>query len=291
MNKLKKGFYTALGTPLDKNGNIIKESLVKEIEQQIAADASGLLLMGSMGAQAGIKNSAYVDAVKIASEAVKGRVPLFVGVMDNSIARVCDRIDAIKDFNFDAVVCTTPYYETAENDGENLTFFKAVADHSPKPLFLYDLAVVTKQKINYAMVCELAKHKNIVGIKSGDIVLGRLITNNLPDFEFLFSGLDIFDVALSYGIDKVLDGMLSATPKTTSKFIHAAWDGNKEECKKNLDKIVGLRDLYCAHGIFNAFTHSMNLIGCEGMFGFDWETFSDDGKAEVTKMMKEMGEI
>ena len=35
MDKLKKGFYTALGTPLDKDGNVIAESLVKEINMQI----------------------------------------------------------------------------------------------------------------------------------------------------------------------------------------------------------------------------------------------------------------
>ena len=37
MNKLKNGFYTALGTPLDKDGNLVKESLKKHIIGQIDA--------------------------------------------------------------------------------------------------------------------------------------------------------------------------------------------------------------------------------------------------------------
>ena len=52
MARLKDGFYTALGTPLDKDGNLVKESLTKHIKQQMEAGASGLLLMGSMGIEA-----------------------------------------------------------------------------------------------------------------------------------------------------------------------------------------------------------------------------------------------
>ena len=88
MEKLKKGYYTALGTPLLKDGSIDKESLEKEINMQIDSGASGLLLMGSMGMEASVPDSAYAEAVYAASAAVGGRVPLFVGAMDNSAQRV-----------------------------------------------------------------------------------------------------------------------------------------------------------------------------------------------------------
>lgn len=42
-------FDTAPGTPLDKNGNLVADSLKTHIRQQIDAGASDLLLMGSMG--------------------------------------------------------------------------------------------------------------------------------------------------------------------------------------------------------------------------------------------------
>ncbi len=295
MEKLKKGFYTALGTPLDENGNIIADALVKEINMQIEAGASGLLLMGSMGIQASVKTSAYVESVKIAVDAVSGRVPLFVGAMDNSIERVKDRIDMIKDYNFDAFVLTTPFYAVAP-DAANANFFEKVADYSPKPIFLYDLAVVTKQKITYPMVQRLAKHPNILGVKSGDIVLARQVQLNLPDFEFLFSNIDIFDVAMSYGIDKVLDGMFCSTPKNTEKFIKAAWDGNKADCAKHLDNILKLRDFYLCQpgsGLLSVFTHSMNLLGMDGIFAYDYnhQPVSTEVAENTKKMMQEIGEL
>ena len=293
MEKLKKGFYTALGTPLDRNGNIVADSLVKEINMQIEAGASGLLLMGSMGIEASIKNSAYKEAVKVAADAVAGRVPLFVGAMDNSIERVKDRIDMIKEYSFDAVVLTTPFYSVSP-DAENANFFEKVADYSPKPVFLYDLAVVTKQKITYPMVQRLAKHPNIKGIKSGDIVLARQVKNNLPDFEFLFSNIDIFDVAMSYGIDKVLDGMFSSTPKNSKKFIEAAWSGDMTNSAKYLDNILKLRDFWIVNGpLMFAFTQAMNLLGMDGIYCNDYTYVAENPelKAAVEGCMKKIGEL
>ncbi len=294
MEKLKKGFYTAMGTPLDNNGDIIADSLVKEINMQIEAGASGLLLMGSMGIEASVKNSAYKEAVRIAADAVAGRVPLFVGAMDNSIERVKDRIDMIKDYNFDAVVLTTPFYSVAP-DSDNANFFEKIADYSPKPVFLYDLAVVTKQKITYPMVQRLSKHPNIKGIKSGDIVLARQVKNNLPDFEFLFSNIDIFDVAMSYGIDKVLDGMFSSTPKNSKKFIEAAWSGDMASCGKYLDNILAFRDFYLTQKgtLLATYTESMNLLGMDGIFAFDYTFYGSDAerKANIEAFMKEIGEL
>lgn len=293
MEKLKKGFYTALGTPLDKNGDLIAASLEKEINMQIKAGASGLLLMGSMGIEVTVKNTAYKEAVKVAADAVAGRVPLFVGAMDNSVERVKERIDMIKDYSFDGVVLTTPFYGTAPDD-QLIRFFERIADYSPKPVFLYDLPVATNQKITYPMLEKLAKHPNIAGIKSGDIVLARQVKLNMPDFEFLFSNIDVFDVALSYGIDKVLDGMFSATPNNANKFINAAWDGNMTECSKYLNNILKLRDFWIINGpLMFAFTQSMNLLGMDGIFCNDYTYVGEDAanKAAVENCMKEIGEL
>ena len=73
--KLKNGFYTALGTPLGENGGVVAESLKKHVEQQIAAGASGMLLMGSMGIEAFVTNSEYKEIVRIAAETNNAEFP------------------------------------------------------------------------------------------------------------------------------------------------------------------------------------------------------------------------
>ena len=291
MEKLKKGAYTALGTPLDENGELCADSLKKEINMQIDAGVSGVLLMGSMGIQPAVPDKAYSEAAKAASNAVAGRIPLFIGTMDNSVARVLDRIEAIKDCEYTAAVVTTPFYFVS---GENVivNFFEKIADKSPKPIFLYDLPGVTKIKITYSMLQRLAKHKNIKGIKSGDIVLGRLVKRNIPDFEFLFSNIDAFDTAVSYGLGKVLDGMFSATPVNTKSFIKGINDGNAEDIGKYLDNILYLRDTYLKYGVMPSYTVSMNKLGFSGHFEPDYMgTVSDSEAAEIIKVMKNIGEL
>ena len=158
--KLEKGFYTALGTPLTESGELVAESLTKHIEQQIAAGASGLLLMGSMGIEAFIKNSAYAEIVKTGVAANAGRLPLFVGVMDNSVAKVMEKIEMIGKADITGVVLTTPFYSMLNFD-QLVNWFTIIADRSPYPVYLYDLAVVTKIKITLPLIDKLINHTNI----------------------------------------------------------------------------------------------------------------------------------
>ena len=88
---MKTGFVPALGTPIDENGNLVVDSYKKQIETMIAQGAAAILSMGSMGQQAFLRNEVCAETAKVAVEAVKGRVPVYVGCMDNSISRAASR--------------------------------------------------------------------------------------------------------------------------------------------------------------------------------------------------------
>ena len=287
-----RGFYPALGTPLDKDGNLIAESYKKQIDLMINANARGVLCMGSMGAEAALTTATYRKTAEVASEAVNKRVPLLIGAMDNSVFRVKERIDALKGIDYDGIVLTTPFYQM-EGFKNLVNFFTEIADYSEKPIYLYDLPGVTKIKITFDLVKELAKHPNIKGIKSGDAVLGRLVKLNLPNFNFFFSNLDIFDMGIAYGVDKVLDGMFTCMPKTSKAFTDAIESGNKEKITEELTKIINLRDLFAKNGIWAGYTIAMNLIGCEGIYGqgYKKETPLDGEYEEVKAFMEKIGEI
>ena len=294
MNKLKKGFYTALGTPLDENGNLVETSLRKHISQQIEAGASGLLVMGSMGIETAIKLSAYKDIVRVAVEEVGGRVPLFVGAMDTSIVKVMEKIDAMGGAKIDGVVLTTPFYG-APNDAAAINWFKTIADKSPYPIYIYDLAVTVKYKMTFPVMSELIKHDNIKGIKTADWELIQKIGREYPEknFECLYSGLDSFDYANMMGIDKNLDGMFACTPKNGRKMYDLINAGDFEGARKCLDNILYLRDVMAnSPALLVCFTHCMNLLGCEGNFHQDYSPVVSDEILKATeKALREIGEI
>lgn len=300
MTILPEGFYTALGTPLDEEGRVLPESLAEQTRMQIRAGAAGFLVLGSMGIQAYVRQdqgpravAAVAGAIAASGLAEGDRPALLAGAMDNSIRRVLQRIEAMAELPLAGIVLTTPYYGLC-SEQDLFSFFTAIADRSPLPIYLYDLPGVTKIKITFSLVRHVADHPNIRGIKSGDPVLARSICRDKTIRERfcpVFSGLDIFDMAVAYGITRFLDGMFACAPETARKTFEYLRAGKIAEGGDCLDRILRLRDVMFTFGIFPAFTVAMNLLGLPGRYGPDYE---NDAPAEATDVlrgiMNEMGE-
>ena len=291
---LRNGFYTALGTPLTEDGRIIESALVKHIEQQIKAGASGLLLMGSMGIEASVRECEYGKIVSAALEAVDGRLPLFVGAMDNSIARVMDKIAMIGEGKqIEGIVLTVPFY-SKPSDEDAINWFLSIADRSPYPVYLYDLAVVTKYKITMPVISAIINHPNIKGIKTADWEMIKAIERKYPDAEFacLYSGLDSFDYANAIGITKNLDGMFCCTPANARKMYDCVERGDLIGARAHLDNILLLRDTMIKYGLMRCFTVCMNLLGVEGDFSQDYRAPMKPGAEEAMRTtMEQIGEL
>lgn len=289
---MKIGFYPALGTPLDDMGNIVASSMTKHVQEQVEAGASGVLVLGSMGIQAYIKQSETVNVARITVEAANHACPVFVGVMDNSIKRVIERINALKGLSIQGVVATTPYYNVL-NQTEIVRFFEGIANHSPFPVYMYDLAVVTKSKIEVDTAIKLLQHKNIVGIKTGDLVMVRLLHQHLKQHhqvaDVLYSGLDTFDIAAQSGFGTLLDGMFSCTASISSRFVKSLRVGEFDVASQHLNDILRLRNLFVQVGVFSGFSHAMNLLGYEGNFAPDYsKAINDVQKESIKNLMKEI---
>ncbi len=270
---MKPGFVPALGTPLTAEGELCTNSFKTQIEQQITAGAVGLLCMGSMGQQAFIREDVYPLVAKAAVEAAAGRVPVFVGAMDISIARAKARMAKMEDLDIAAFVFTSPFYSKCNRE-QMMSYFRAVAAATKHGIMLYDLPGVTQAKITYDMVLELLQTvPNFVGIKSADTQMFRKLKLNpdVPkDFITVYSGLDTFDVSYGWGINHCLDGMLSCTPYNTKMLFEALNKGDRETAAVHMNNIVGLRDFFAEHKLWPSFTAAMNLLGCEGKFSPDY---------------------
>ena len=291
---LNNGFYTALGTPLTEEGRVIEKTLSDHIEQQIEIGASGLLLMGSMGKEAYIMNSEYGKVVEIATRTVDGRVPLYVGAMDNSIARIMEKINMIgPGKKIDGIVLTVPFYAIPK-DTDVIYFYNSVADRSPYPIYLYDLPGVTQYRISMKIIDAIINHPNVKGLKSANWELIKAIGIKYPDVDFqcLYSGLDSFDHVSLLGINKHLDGMFSCTPKNGKAMYECLNRGDLKGARVHLDNILLLRDTMIANNLNRCFTITMNLLGFEGNFHADSSApVGDNVKDIIRDVMKKIGEI
>ncbi len=293
-NEMKNGFYPALGTPADDNGKLIEASFSRGIELMLDAGAAGVLCLGSMGNMAGIRNSEYSKTASACVKTVAGKVPVMVGVMDCSINRVLDRIEALKDISIEGVVTTSPFYSKL-NAGEISYFYSILAKKSKYPVFIYDLPSVTQAPITKDILIPLMKIGNIKGIKTANInLILDLIRNNevRNDFSIFYSGLDSFDAAIKSGIKKNLDGMFTCTPYNSKMMYKNFENGESVKISEHLNNILTLRNIMLKEDIFPAYSYAMELLGCQGNFHPDFNTsVSAELKDEVLNYMKAIKEI
>jgi 4-hydroxy-tetrahydrodipicolinate synthase len=290
---LKEGFYCALGTPLDNEGNVLGDSLQAHIESQIDAGASGLLLMGTMGMLGCVRDSQYEAVVKAAVSAVKGRVPLMVGAADNSIARIRDRIAVLN--RYDVKVVVTPPYYFAQTRNTALTCLKAAAAAAKGEVYLYDHPYTARYKLTCADVIELARIPNMMGIKTGDAVLIKALIDSTElkkDFTPIFSNSDLFAMGWLYGVRHILDGIFGCFPRTIKSVGAAFAAGDIEKARGLLNDMMAARDKMIARGIWPTFSCAMNLLGFPGNFAPDYEGVVDKAGAEaVEQILRDMGEL
>ena len=74
---MKNGFYTALGTPLDSQDNLCAKSFAKQVEDQVTAGASGVLVMGSMGMGPYVRDSEFAKVAKVGLRSGERRMRCF----------------------------------------------------------------------------------------------------------------------------------------------------------------------------------------------------------------------
>ena len=289
---MKEGLCNALGTPIDASGSFAPAGFVRQIEDQIAHGASGLLVMASMGVEPCIRDKDFRAVAQSAADANKGRSALFVGAMDNSISRVIDRIDSLEGLAIDGVVITAPFYFVLSQH-DLMHFFRRIADRSPLPIYLYDLPTVVKHKITIEMTFDLAAHENIKGIKTADLSLCRFLRSDARtagEFEVFYSGLDMLDAAHTFGLHKGMDGMFSMMPGTISEFYKSAFAGDIFTATKHLDLILNARAFLLKIGIWAGFSYCMNLLGYRGHFKPDYVLpLSKSQQAQVKEFMQANG--
>jgi 4-hydroxy-tetrahydrodipicolinate synthase len=284
-----KGFYTALGTPLDAGGDFIAPSFRRQVEDQLAADAAGFLALGSMGNQPGVKNRDVPAIARACCDSVQGRCPVLVGVMDNSIARVMERIDSLTGVGIDGVVATTPFFYPLTQP-DVVGFFEIIAKRSPFPVFLYDLPAVTGTVLARGTIESLIRKAAIRGIKTGTLATARTLLNSQAHdgtFDVIFSGLDVFDVAYHWGLHRNLDGMFTMTARAAQAMYRQLDLGDTAAARESLDTIVGLRDLLARVGGSAGFSTAMNLLGYSGSFAHDYcAPLSTQQQAQVRNYMQ-----
>ena len=259
-------FITAIGTPLTEDESLHEEGLRIELEDQWNHEMDGLLVAGTMGAMQLLTDETYRALIQQAVEVTAGRGEVLVGAGDAGFARTRDRIRFLNEQKIDGVAVLSPFFWKFGQE-QLIAYFRALADESKFPVYLYDLPQLIDTRIELETVLELAKHPNIAGAKiSGSFDWARKILDHTPaDFRVVIAQPDLLDIALHHGAPEHLDGMWAIAPGWVKSIGQCAMNDEWEKAAEYQRDLTRLRDLLAKFG-FDAFSTMMNARGIPGRF-------------------------
>jgi 4-hydroxy-tetrahydrodipicolinate synthase len=194
-----KGVLPAIITPFQENSrrDLDIGGLRANIEYLLSEGVHGIVPCGSTGESATLTFEEHEIVIGETIDTVNGRVPVLAGTGSNNTAEAIRFTTAAKDLGADGVLVISPYYNKPNRSGL-VKHYESLANLDI-PVVMYNVPGRTGQNLPVDLVCELAKHPNIIGIKeaSGNITQVSEIIEGTRDEDFLLlSGDDAMTLPL-----------------------------------------------------------------------------------------------
>ncbi len=232
---MKKGAYTLLITPFNKDFSLDEEGLRRLVRMQVNSDVSGIAPLGVTGENTLMTDKEVIRLVEIVTEEAKGKKLILPDICLAGTRESIERAKRFADAGADFVVAFTPFMVLPTQAGL-IKYYETIADHSPVPVILHSSKDRTGVELAAETTALLAKHPNIVAIKDGKKELDHLakimyLTQN-DDF-LVFTGKDTTaypTVAFGGAGSFTVSG--NVIPDVMGKMINFAIEGKNSEAQR-----------------------------------------------------------
>ncbi len=263
-----RGVYLPLITPFAADGSVAVDAVTSLCNEYLDAGATGIVPLGTTGESSALtaaEKRAVVDACS--AVCVARDAQLIVGAGTNSTATTIESVQSFADVpGLSGVLIVVPYYVRPSEAGI-VAHFRAVADASPVPVVLYNVAFRTGRNLSAAGVLEAATHPNIVGIKQAaaglDLDTLELLRGAPDDFAVL-GGEDpfLFPVVLMGGAGAICASAHVCTEQFVS-MIECAMAGKVEEGRAHAEALLPVVNACFAEpnpAVFKGVLHAQGRI-------------------------------
>lgn len=160
------GIGVALVTPFDERGHIDREGLRNLVAYVINGGVDFLVALGTTGEPPVMTSEERAEVVEIITSENAGRLPVMVGVGGNSTHSIVRELQSSPWLSkCDCVLSVVPYYNKPSQQGL-YEHFRMIAEHSPLPVFLYNVPGRTGVNMSAATTVRLSNDcPNIIGLK------------------------------------------------------------------------------------------------------------------------------
>jgi trans-o-hydroxybenzylidenepyruvate hydratase-aldolase len=158
-------FATADATDIRATQTIAVDNLKEGVDKIIKDGVNNIATTGTYGECYNLLFDEFKTLAVATVDAVKKRVPLFIGVTSPNPREVIQKMNFVKDLGAEGVLLGVPYYETLHVQ-DAVKFYHDIADLFPTlNIVIYHNPGNHKFTIPVAAFKELVKKSNIIGMK------------------------------------------------------------------------------------------------------------------------------
>ncbi len=202
-NKIFKGVYAAMPTPMGTDESLNIEGIKRLVNHLADSGLDGILVGGSSGEYPVLTLDERKLLFKTAVEEAAGRCKIAVCCSMNSTRATKELCSYAGEDGADFILLMTPFDPPA-SEAEMIAYYKEIAKASTPGVIIYQYPSYTSQAITVDGIKELAREKNILGIKNVDDLTSTVaIINGTKNEEFgVLSGTDeVFLGGMACGSD------------------------------------------------------------------------------------------
>ena len=267
-----KGTYTAMITPMKKNGAVDFEGFRKHVKNQLKAGIDGLVPLCTTSETPTLDEDEEDKMISIIMEeraafkkATGKNVPIIIGTGSNNTRDAVRYTQRAKEAGADAALVVTPYYNKPSQEGIYRHF--AAVSKVGLPILVYNIQGRTGTNIATDTLARIADLPNIIGVKeaSGNInqmadVLAKVKAKH-PSFAVLSGDDGLTLPLLALGGDGVVSVVSNLAPKEVKAMVDAGLKGKFDEARKMHFRLLPIFKAAFVDGNPTSIKYAMNLKG------------------------------
>lgn len=172
---LLNGILLPIATPFYPAGDLYYKKLEHNVGRYSRTPASGMAVLGSVGEPSLLSAEERRNVLKVAIESAAPEKVMIAGTGLESAIETLRLTEYAAALGYDAASVSTPNaYGRQMRAANMLAFYRFVADRSPLPVLIGNAPLMTGYDIPAEVVCELARHANIIGIEEASGAVEKL---------------------------------------------------------------------------------------------------------------------
>jgi 4-hydroxy-2-oxoglutarate aldolase len=230
-----KGVFPPVATPFDEDGMLATARLRENLQQLVAKDLAGFVILGSNGEYVLMSEKEKLQVLEAARDTIPPNKVMIAGTGTDSTRQTIELTRQAASIGADMAIVVTPsYYKGQMTSAALQAHYLAIADASPIPVLIYNVTMYTGIDIDVDTLAALSQHPNIAGMKESNpniVKLADTIRRAGADFAVLAGSASFIYPAVKLGATGAVPALANVAPDQCAALLRYSIEGREEEAK------------------------------------------------------------